>query len=188
MDLAQERFGAILPVGIGRFLGRPGSDPEVVVQSWLEENQEEFHHKLDEVRSKREYGVQVFWDPERVAARLAGESPELRRLKAEMEGQSPGIAYLNRERYERALRQEMEMLVEASSQACLALIRKHAADLRQDRRRETGESGKEMLLNVSCLMNPSQVERLLPKLEEMAESRGLRVRFTGPWPPYSFAA
>lgn len=188
VDLAQERFGAVLPVGLGHFLGRRGCDPEEVVAGWLNENQERFFRQIEEVRGKREYGIQVFWDPETVAARLAGESPELRRLEAEMEGKTPGLAYLNRERYESALSQEATRLAEASGQACLALIRKHAADLRLGRRRKTEEAGKEMLLNVSCLMDPVQVGDLGSELEDMAADRGLVVRLTGPWPPYSFVA
>ena len=42
-----------------------------------------------------------------------------------------------------------------------------------------------MLLNLSCLMgkgNPT----LGNVLEEIQETEGISVRFTGPWPPYSF--
>ena len=42
-----------------------------------------------------------------------------------------------------------------------------------------------MLLNLSCLA-AAPAKALGAVLEEIRTAPGVRVRFTGPWPPYSF--
>ena len=42
-----------------------------------------------------------------------------------------------------------------------------------------------MLLNLSCLMQEGSGD-LGRVLDEIQQTKGISVRFTGPWPPYSF--
>ena len=48
------------------------------------------------------------------------------------------------------------------------------------------EGAKQMLLNVSCLSDEEQVKKLGDVLEDIGQGEDHLVRFTGPWPPYSF--
>ena len=45
--------------------------------------------------------------------------------------------------------------------------------------------GRQMLLNLSCLMQQGSTD-LGRLLDEIEKAMGVFVRFTGPWPPYSF--
>ena len=45
--------------------------------------------------------------------------------------------------------------------------------------------GKQMILNVTCLAHKDKVENLGNLLGSF-KNEGFAVRFTGPWPPYSF--
>ena len=44
-----------------------------------------------------------------------------------------------------------------------------------------------MILNLSLLTDQVGVQRVGDYLERVSQESGAEVRFTGPWPPYSFA-
>jgi hypothetical protein len=48
------------------------------------------------------------------------------------------------------------------------------------------EEDKQMLLNLSCLLFKEKSKILGEELEKINHLKGFFVRFTGPWPPYSF--
>ena len=48
--------------------------------------------------------------------------------------------------------------------------------------------GKQMLLNLSLLVRKENVSSLGQVLDAIQAEEGVEVRFTGPWPPYSFVA
>jgi len=50
------------------------------------------------------------------------------------------------------------------------------------------EKDKVMLINLSCLVAKEKVDSLGEELEKINNMEGFTVRFTGPWPPYSFVA
>ncbi|MBU4501463.1 MAG: GvpL/GvpF family gas vesicle protein, partial [Nanoarchaeota archaeon] len=43
-----------------------------------------------------------------------------------------------------------------------------------------------MLLNLSCLVYKDKLKELGASLDKINKSKEFSVRFTGPWPPYSF--
>ena len=46
--------------------------------------------------------------------------------------------------------------------------------------------GAQMLMNLSCLVAKKDEKKLGSLLDELNDVDGYTVRFTGPWPPYSF--
>jgi hypothetical protein len=47
---------------------------------------------------------------------------------------------------------------------------------------------KQMLVNLSCLVDMERYKALGEELEKIEQMDGFSVRFTGPWPPYSFVS
>ncbi|MBK8050330.1 MAG: GvpL/GvpF family gas vesicle protein, partial [Anaerolineales bacterium] len=43
-------------------------------------------------------------------------------------------------------------------------------------------------MNLSLLVGKAKVAELGAQLDQINEEQGVEVRFTGPWPPYSFVA
>jgi hypothetical protein len=50
------------------------------------------------------------------------------------------------------------------------------------------EDGRAMIANLSLLVERDRVQEVGAVLHEVGEEEGVEVRFTGPWPPYTFAA
>jgi hypothetical protein len=187
-EAAWEAFGTVLPSGFGTIVraGR-GKGPTENVEWWLEENHDVFLEKVHQVRGKAEYGVQISWDAFGMAARVVAESPWIRKLQEEMRSKSPGIAYLYKQKLDMAIRSEMEARAQARFQDFYHLIKTWTADLRVDRAKPLEGEGQ-MLINVSCLIQKEDVVGLGEILEKIQGTEGFSVRFTGPWPPYSFVA
>jgi hypothetical protein len=47
---------------------------------------------------------------------------------------------------------------------------------------------KLMILNLSCLVHKNRLNAVANTLRQFNQQEGLAVRFTGPWPPYSFVS
>jgi hypothetical protein len=60
-------------------------------------------------------------------------------------------------------------------------------DLRVEKTKRTGHDSR-MIMNLSCLVDRDKSTELGEELESIDKMEGFSVRFTGPWPPYSFVS
>ncbi|MFC2000257.1 gas vesicle protein GvpL [Chloroflexota bacterium] len=185
VDAAMQQFGTVLPLGFDAIIkGGDRAGPEQIVQEWLRDDYEELKEKMDRVRSKREFGLQIFYDPKIVGDSIVREDEGIRRLKEEMAQQNQGMAYMLKHKLERALKEEMERRAEQHFRDFYAAIKARVEDIKVEKLKKHKE--KTMLMNLSCLVAQGKVEDLGNELGRIANMDGFSVRFTGPWAPYSF--
>lgn len=186
VDCAWQRFGTVLPLAFDTIIiGEEEVDPKENMEKWLQEDYEKIKEKLNKVKGKAEYGVQVLWDPNVMVERIAQDIPEIKNLKEELKSKPPGTAYMYEEKIKNLLRKEMEKKADEYFKDFYARIKKEVFDIHIDKTIKVDES-LQMLMNLSCLVNKENVERLGAILEAIKKEEGFAVRFTGPWPPYSF--
>jgi vacuolar-type H+-ATPase subunit H len=186
VDAAWERRGTVLPLSFDTIIrGEPGGGAERNVQDWLKQEYEGLKSKIEKVRGKAEYGVQVFWDPRVIAENLTRTSPEIRKLDEEIRLKPRGLAYMYRQRLENLIKREMESKADECFKDFYTRIRKHADDVRVEKTK-TAEHGLQMIMNLSCLIYKDRHTELGEELDKINQLEGFSVRFTGPWPPYSF--
>lgn len=186
VELAQERFGTILPLGFDTIIrGEEETDPETNMKQWLKDDYENLKAKIERLRGKEEYGVQIFWDPKVIAEAITRTNEEIKKLDEEMRSKPKGTAYMYRQKLESALKEEMEKLADKYFKDFYNRIKKHADDVKVDKTKRADED-KQMLMNLSCLIPRDNYEGLGQELEGILDVEGISVRFTGPWPPYSF--
>lgn len=186
VDSAWKRWRAVLPSGFSTILkARSGSDSTQSVVWWLETDYERLKAKLEWVQEKAEYGVQVFWDPKKIAKNIAAASPEISALEDGIRLKSRGLGYMYRQKLENLLKKEVEARADQYFKECYGRIRKHADEIHVEKIRKQ-ETGLQMILNLSCLVHEDEYLGLGEELDEINCVEGLWVRFTGPWPPYSF--
>lgn len=187
VDAAWEWFGNVIPVGFDTIIQGAGSeDVAETVRKWLREDQDRLREKLNYLDGMAEYGIQVFWDPEAVARNRARQSPEIQRLEKEIQSKPKGAAYLYRQKLEKALKEEMERLAGMHFQELLDRIRPHVKALKVEKNKPAQGARSQMLMNLSCLAPRQHNQELGVELESIESMEGLSVRFTGPWPAYSF--
>ncbi len=186
VDAACERWGTVLPLSFDTIIkGETEGSAERNVQDWLKQEYEGLKSKIEKVRGKAEYGVQVFWDPRVIAENLTRTSPEIRKLDEEIRLKPRGLAYMYRQRLENLIKREMESKADECFKDFYTRIRKHADDVRVEKTKKA-EAGLQMIMNLSCLIYKDRYTELGEELDKINQLEGFSVRFTGPWPPYSF--
>lgn len=186
VESAWERFGMVLPLGFDTIVkGDKGLNAEDNLRRWLAEDYDNLRHKLEKLRDKAEFGVQIFWDPKIIGKKIMERNPEIKRLNEEIKSRSRGMAYMYKQRLESMLKREMEKEGERCFQEFYGRIKKCIDDLKIDKTKKP-EEGKQMLMNLACLLSQDKSRALGKELEKINKRDGFSVRFTGPWPPYSF--
>jgi hypothetical protein len=184
VDAAWERTGTVLPMSFDRIV-RPadGLDADEQVARWLSAEGDGFRATLERLRGKVELGVQLLWEPRVIAEAVAGSDAEIQALQAEMAGKSKGAAYFSQQKIERALRQALTARAEEDYRVCFRQITALFPKVCVNELKKLPD--RQMILNVSVLAPRERVSELGAVLTGF-ESEGIEVRFTGPWPPYSF--
>jgi hypothetical protein len=187
LDGAAEKFGTVIPMGFDTIIcGKEDADPKTNMEKWIEADYDNLILKMSKIRDKAEYGVQIFWETKTMAHMISQESVEINRLRAEIKAKPRGIAYMVRQKLEELLKNEMANRADQCFQEFYEKIKVYVEDLRVEKTKKAEDEGRQMLLNLSCLLPKNQSEELGEVLEEIDNREGFSVRFTGPWPPYSF--
>ena len=184
VDAAWERTGTVLPMSFDRIV-KPGDglDGDEQVGRWLTEEGDAFRATLERLRGKVELGVQLLWLPRAIAEAVAASDAQVQALQAELAGKSKGAAYFVQQKIEKALRRALTARAEEDYRACFRQITALFPDVCVNGLKKLPD--RQMILNLSVLVPRERVAELGALLAGF-QSDGVEVRFTGPWPPYSF--
>lgn len=185
VDAAWRRWRSVLPMTFNSIVGATHGDAAASLLTWLEAEYASLRERLEALVGKAEYGVQVFWDAAVAAQQVATTSPEIANLKAEIDGQPRGLAYMYRQRLEGLLKSEVEARAAAAFEDVYGRIAASAAGVRVEKTKRV-DGDRQMLANLSCLVAAGRVAELEATLDALGRVEGLSVRLAGPLPPYSF--
>jgi len=186
VDEAWEKWGTVLPLGFDTIvIDKDGVGAEENVRNWLQSDYDKLKSKMEKVRGKAEYGVQIFWEPQVIVQYLADSSPEISQLEEEIKSQPRGVAYLYKQKLENTLKRELESRADQCFRDFYDCIRRHVDNIVVEKTKP-GYQSTQMIMNLSCLLSRDKSAELGEELENINSIEGFSVRFTGPWPPYSF--
>jgi hypothetical protein len=179
IEEAWKSAGTVLPMSFDVIVrGDSGPGAEANVAGWLSEHHAALSSRLQALRGRVEVGVQILRDAEDSGAGEAGE--------AESQSVRPrGHAYFARHQRQREQRERLELQAEAAFCRHGEMLAALVDDVQVNRPRPV--RGKMMVLNLSLLTDQAGVLRVGDYLEQVSQETDAEVRFTGPWPPYSFA-
>ncbi|MEN4007036.1 MAG: GvpL/GvpF family gas vesicle protein [Methanobacterium sp.] len=183
IETAWEKFGTVLPLGFDIII-KSDDDPKQTVKKWLNEDYENLKQQIEKVRGRAEYGIQILWDPKIIGHDIAESNEEIKKLKEEIRTKSKGAAYIYKQKIENKLKKEMEKKADRCFKEFYGRIKKRVGKIRVEKTKK--DEKMQMLMNLSCLISNDKVEKLGVELDKINKMDGLFVRFTGPWPPYSF--
>ena len=185
VEVAWKRWGAVLPLTFNTIIqGERGNAPEALA-TWLETEYAALKQRLQALAGKAEYGVQVFWEAALISKQAAGASPEIRQLQQDIASKPRGLAYMYRQQLERLLKKELETRAADEFQYLYGRLSRCADKTRVEKTKRS-EAGRQMLMNLSCLVSPEQCPGLTAELDQVSNREGYAVRLVGPLPPYSF--
>ncbi|MDI6886857.1 MAG: GvpL/GvpF family gas vesicle protein, partial [archaeon] len=187
LDVAGDNFGTVIPFSFDMII-KPGDNAtaEEALKKWMSEEFDGLMEKMKRIRGKKEYGVQIFYIPSVMSEKIAEESEEIGRIKEEMKSKSPGVAYMYKQKLETAIKREMESRMDGYFKDFYERIRSKVEDIKVEKTKKTDEKDMQMIMNLSCLVGRDKYKELGAELEEIDNTEAFSVRFTGPWPAYSF--
>lgn len=189
VEAAGDRFGTPLPVRFDTVL--EGDDEAVT--GWLARQADTIRDGFDPIAGCWEYRVTLSWDSTAFEGRQQTDDAELADLDGRIDQASEGTQFLLQKQYDQRIRelnrQRRETLTERledklgehSDQIAERPVQSETAaaldiDLRSD-----------AIAQVAVLTAAENESELGATLEEFTDIEGVEIRFTGPWPPYTFA-
>lgn len=184
LDLASDRFGTVMPFGFDTIISpKDNLSAEDVLEKWISAELDEIKRKLKRIEGRKEYGIQVFYNPFAFVDKIERDSAEVRKIKEEIASKPPGMAYMYRQKLEIAVKRELDAIIDGYFKEFYDKIRRNVDDIKVEKLKKSEDSSV-MMLNLSVLASDEKV--LGQALDEIESVEGFSVRFTGPWQPYSF--
>jgi hypothetical protein len=183
-----ERTGALLPMTFNVLVAPDTSpenprDAEDRLRDWIASRAAGLRSRLEALAGRAELRVEITVD------RTAGarDDERARALEAEMENRSPGLRRLLAKQLEQIRRESSERLADVLHADVRRRLLAVTEDLRE-RSRTVRDPGEVDVLSAALLVPTRDIEAVGAVLAAVREEQpATRIRFLGPWPPYTFA-
>jgi hypothetical protein len=140
-----------------------------------------FRDVLGKMEDKLEFGLKVVWEPEIVIHEIEKENENVRLLREQISSQK-GSTYFARMQYGRLV----DSLLQERSERLVAEIFQALSDV-SVASRANKPIGDKMILNAAFLVPRDREADFDSKVKEIdAKHANLKLKYTGPWPPYNF--
>lgn len=190
IDTAGERFGTPIPFQFDTIL--QGNDERV--RTWLESERDTFVSHFDTLQGCWEYRIDVRRNEATLEEELTDDE-KLTELDDRMADSSSGTAHLLEKQYEQRLKTLKQQRRAERTAALTDQLDTIVRDLRDLGRKQAAldveiEDSDEELTREARLAVLARKENegdVGDLLDDIAAEPGVEIRFTGPWPPYTFA-
>lgn len=184
VDAVSDVFGTPLPVRFDTII--EGDDG--AVRAWLSSQAETVRAQLETLRGCWEYRIELLWDDEPYREEVAATDETLQDLERRKADSSAGKAFMIEKQYSNRLRERIHER-EAELRALLEeqVLPVVVDDTVQDGNAKESDDEYRSVVRRSVLADETEETALGERLDTVAAERGVKVRFTGPWPPYTFA-
>lgn len=184
IDHSMKKFGSVLPFSFDVIL--KGDDN--AIQQWLEKNYSIFHKNLEKIWQKAEYGVQIYYNYDDLARKISDEDDGLKEMISRVAVESKGKAYLLQKKINQRLKSLVTQKSASLAEKSLAKISSLVEEMKLDEKKRIPDDYRDLslLASYACLVRDDKVSILGEALDEINHLEGFRVRFTGPWAPFSF--
>jgi hypothetical protein len=173
-----------VPLGFGAVYRCPEG-----VRAMLEGQESELHALLEKVADREEWGLKAYADPARVWRAAEQNSAVLRELAVEIERSAPGKAYLLRRRRESLLATEASGFLDEELSGAARELGAASVDVQQDAVVSETPDPHPLVAKLAFLVDRDHREAfgaVFAGLLDRAQTAGLDLELSGPWPPYSF--
>lgn len=184
IDVATEEYGTVVPLTFDTIF--KGNDE--ILKEWLSKEYAQLKTLLTKLEGKAEFGVQIFLEKEQIEKTL-NKNQEIQSLKTKLDNAGSGTVYLLKKKIEKEIQLEKNLVADRYATDIYAQIKSLVDEIKLYSTKAAVPDkwqDKQMILNITCLTPKEKIESLGNTLGHF-KNEGFAVRFTGPWPPYSFA-
>lgn len=156
------------------------------LRSWLGEHTTPLEDRLDALRGRVELKVELAFDAATIRV-LHDQDPSLNGIRQELVGRSPGVRRLLEKKVEVAERSAVAARARECTDRAARRLAALATEMIERRPVARGDS-EHPVASFSLLVARSDIDPVGAELSAIQRTDpALRIRFLGPWPPYSFA-
>ncbi|MFC5972816.1 gas vesicle protein GvpL [Halomarina salina] len=187
VDAATEEFGTPVPFRFDTIV--QGDDG--TVRSWLTERGDRLADILGDLAGCAEYRIEVLVDEETLDEHLAETDDRLQELADQRDDSEEGTAFLVDKQYDQRLTELRRERRAARTESLAEDVAAHAREVQEldDPTTTLGDTPDRegtVQARLTLLADDEGVDAVGAILDDVAAEEGVSVRFTGPWPPYSF--
>ena len=148
---------------------------------------------LNKVRGRQEWGVKIYLaDGGRFELTVKETNDEIRSKEKELASMPEGMAYFMEEELQEALRSEVNKALDTLLENAFGKLGEEAAESVKTNiiDREITGKAERMVLNTAFLVDADRVysfKNTLEGINKDMKPKGLRLEYSGPWPPFNFA-
>jgi gas vesicle protein GvpL/GvpF len=152
-------------------------------KEFLKDTYKELRDVLRKMKDKLEFGLKINWDRESVLTEVERDYEEIRRLKAEIEGNQQSSTYFARMQLGRLVEQALAEKSEAYVREIYDALQDSVIASRSNK-----VIGDRMIMNGAFLVARDQANLFDKKVQDIGKKfeGKLSFKYTGPWPPYNF--
>ncbi|ELY45512.1 gas vesicle protein GvpL [Natronorubrum tibetense] len=192
VDEAGEAFGTPIPFQFDTIL----RSDDAGVREWLREESETLERALSGLADHWEYRVEVVETDPISDEALIERDERLAELDAQIDDSGEGTAFLLEKKFDQRLAELRAARRESITGDLQARLDDHAREVHQLERSPSASlsdevagdaSDGETLCRLTLLAHEDDEGAVGSVLDGVAANDGIEVRFTGPWPPYTFA-
>ncbi|PKL50058.1 MAG: hypothetical protein CVV39_01990 [Planctomycetes bacterium HGW-Planctomycetes-1] len=161
------------------------------LKAMLEQYGQEFKAILRKLAYKQEWGLKIYYNPEKLKANLGNDDAEILKIEDEIKSSSAGKSYFLKKKKDELLEKTLNEKINECGQESFELLKELSFEARINRLlpREVTEREDEMVLNSAFLVDKDEVgdfRNMVDTLKMHYEGKGFYIDCTGPWPPYNF--
>lgn len=189
VDAASDVFGTPLPMRFDTVF--EGGDAGV--EHWLADHYQSIQDDVRSFAETWEYRITLLWDSSLFEDRITEQDDRLQELQQRQQQAGSGKQFLLEKQHKKRI-QELKQdqrtdlvaqLKESISPVVNELAEQNSRPALSDETELPGE--QEQIMRVAVLADEDAETALGERLDTVVEQDGVEIRFTGPWPPYTFA-
>jgi hypothetical protein len=188
VDAAGDIFGTPLPMRFNTIL--EGGTPSVV--QWVDDHRDRIREEVSSLAGSWEYRIRLFWEASPFEREVTDDDERLQELQQRRQQAGSGKEFLLEKQYDkrlRELRQERRAELAARLQKTVQpvvteMIEQDSSSQLPD---NTASIDGDQVARLAVLADKADEAALGERLDELVELDGVTIKFSGPWPPYTFA-
>lgn len=189
VEAVGDRFGTPLPVRFDTVL--QGDDE--TARDWLANHVDAIDDAFDTIAGRWEYRVTLSWDSTPFETEQRRTDAKLTAIDEQLDEAGQGTNFLLQKRADQRLRDLTNQRRDELKQELIERLGTHCAQLTErpiqsDMAESLGvDLRSDAIAQVAVLAAAEAESALGHTLDEFTDIQGVDIRFTGPWPPYTFA-
>lgn len=168
-------------------------DGDAGVKRWLADRHDTIRRTLEAFCGSWEYRIHTKWDRSEMAATVRERDEQLAEIDEKRGESGEGERFLLDKQYDQRLQEALyeqkadirERLVAELDDVAQKIVR-HSPEPEVQGLGDSKSETTEWVARIALLAPESNEEVIGARLDEIATEPSVEIRFTGPWPPYSF--